>query len=223
MENNNPSFNVSAGLFPDSKVVEKEAREESFAEVVESSVGSFVAQCWQWDVSPEFGSLVCSKNGELIIVGCVDSIQTKSIDPLRTPFAFQKNEEDLRAEQPQIFDFLKTSFEVKVLGYFENENLVRYRFPSKPAKIHSFIQNCATSQEHLFFAKPDFLYPLFSSSVHIENFDELLLAVLSRFIEKNNSQGAFEQVSSVLSMLTRNNYSKMKILIGRLQSICGFE
>ena len=44
------------------------------------------------------------------VCGIVHQVQTGSMDPVRYPFAYQKTEAELRAEQPQIFEFLKTTF-----------------------------------------------------------------------------------------------------------------
>ena len=86
------------------------------AEIIESSLQTFLGQCWQWDIMPQFGSLVIAQNGNRPLFGLVYQIQTGSMDPTRYPFAYQKTHEELRAEQPQIFEFLKTSFSCLCVG-----------------------------------------------------------------------------------------------------------
>ena len=81
-------------------------KDTAFAEVIESSLNSFTAQSWQWDKFPAFGSLVQIKNGLSTIYAIVHQVQTGSMDPQRTPFTYQKTQEELMAEQPQIFAFL---------------------------------------------------------------------------------------------------------------------
>ena len=88
-----------------------------FAEVIESSLDHYTAQCWEWKQFPTFGSLVSIQDKELQVLGLVTGIQTGSMDPSRTPFAYQKTEEELEREQPQIFAFLKTTFTVQACGY----------------------------------------------------------------------------------------------------------
>ncbi len=90
-----------------------------FAEVIESSLDHYTAQCWNWKQFPTFGSLVSIQDKELHILGIVTNIQTGSMDPSRTPFAYQKTEEELEREQPQIFAFLKTTFSVQACGYIK--------------------------------------------------------------------------------------------------------
>ena len=80
-----------------------------FAEVVESSREQFTAQCWTYKAMPPYGSLVEVREKEETTLGLVTGIETGSLDPLRTPVTYQKTEEELQQQQPQIFAFLKTS------------------------------------------------------------------------------------------------------------------
>ncbi|MCK4517722.1 hypothetical protein KAT92_03030 [Candidatus Babeliales bacterium] len=189
-----------------------------FAEIIESSLDSFLAQCWQWDNFPKFGSLVQVQNDELTILGCVVAVQTGSMDPMRYPFPHQKTLDELKIEQPQIFEFLKTTFTVKVLGY--KETTPTYTLPPYPGKIHSFIELCPPTLAHEFFSKPDFLYLLFSSTNPIEHFDDLLLAILKQLAStKQLSNNLFDTFSQTLSLLTGNDYRRMKLLLKRVGSV----
>ena len=89
---------------------------EPFAEVIESFLDSYLAQCWQWDDVPDFGSLVFTRRDKNTIFGIVTQIQTGSSDPIHYPFPYKKTEEELMAEQPQIFECLKTTFRVQIVG-----------------------------------------------------------------------------------------------------------
>jgi hypothetical protein len=110
----------------------------AFAEIIESSLHSFVAQSWQWNTFPPFGSFVAVKNGLSTIYAVVHQVQTGSMDPQRTPFTYQKTEEELLAEQPQIFAFLKTTFTCTILGY-SHKGAINYTISPEPAKIHFYI------------------------------------------------------------------------------------
>jgi len=63
-----------------------------FAEVIESSIAGFLAQSWQWDNFPTFGSLVIIKEKRRTLFGIVHQVQTGSMDPMRYPFTYQKTE-----------------------------------------------------------------------------------------------------------------------------------
>ena len=51
---------------------------EPFAEIIESSLSTWRAQCWQWDVIPSYGSLVTITTPERTLFGLVHDIQTGS-------------------------------------------------------------------------------------------------------------------------------------------------
>jgi len=182
-----------------------------FAEVIESSLDTFIAQSWSWDVFPKFGSLIQVKNKTETILGCVTNIKTGSMDPQRYPFPYQKTEDELKAEQPQIFEFLKTTFEVKVLGY-KQENKIFYLLPPTPAKIHAFTYNSSPDLTKTFFRNPDFMHLLFSSQNTINHFDDLLLAIFNEFDE--SSLGAF---CDKFSLLTGNDYRRLKLFLQRAE------
>ncbi len=188
---------------------------EAFAEVIQSSLDTFVAQCWDWEIFPKFGSLVYTSHNllkkRITIIGTVTDISTGSIDPIRSPFTYKKTEEELKKEQPQIFEFLKTSFTVKVLGYKENNN-INYILPPVPAKIHTFVQNANVELSSKFFSQPDFLYLLFSSQSNISHFDDLLISILKRVTN-------IESIYKTLSLLTGNDYRKLKLLLKRTESL----
>ncbi|MBU1007975.1 hypothetical protein KKA53_02765 [Candidatus Dependentiae bacterium] len=191
-----------------------------FAEVIASSLDTFTAQCWQWDEFPPFGSLVQVEGEDPTILGCVTSVQTGSMDPLRYPFPYKKTEGELQAEQPQIFEFLKTIFTVNVMGSHDRSKKVRYMLPSRPSKIHAFIQSCSPELATKFFSSPDFLYLLFSSSATITHFDDLLLAIFEQLGNKKKlTPSIINTFCQTLSLLTGNDYRRMKLFLKRLENI----
>jgi len=188
-----------------------------FSEIVESSLDRFVAQCWDWNDPPRFGSLVETCNKKINIIGCVTNIETKSMDPTRYPFPYKKTEEELLAEQPQIFEFLKTNFEVQVLGYQESK--IFYMRPPYPAKIHSFV--CKLSQEKTcqFFSNIDFIYTLFSAKSET-NLDELVLAIFSQLkSEPKILENILGQFYKSFHFLTGNDYKRAKMFFRRMQDM----
>ena len=86
-----------------------ETKRAAFSEVIDSSLHGFTAQSWQWDDFPAFGQLVTVQSGTRTLFGIVYQVHTGSMDPVRYPFPYQKTEAELLAEQPQIFEFLKTA------------------------------------------------------------------------------------------------------------------
>src|SRR5688500_18584413 len=115
-------------------------RENCFAEVIESSLTGWLAQSWSWDTFPNFGSFVAIETKNRTVFGIVHQVQTGSMDPVRYPFPYQKTEEELLREQPQIFEFLKTTFSCITIGYQE-KRIFSYLIAPEPPKIHSFVMH----------------------------------------------------------------------------------
>ena len=148
-----------------------------FAEVIESSLHGFMAQSWQWNSFPTFGSLITVEQGERTSFGIVHHIQTGSMDPMRYPFPYQKTEDELLKEQPQIFEFLKTTFSCLNVGYLE-KGKITYALAGQPVKIHAFVSPASTALSKQFFYSNNYLHVIFGCANQITNLDELLLAIL---------------------------------------------
>ncbi len=190
-----------------------------FAEIIESKLEFYKAECWKWDQMPNFGSLVISTQATHIIIGCVTEIETSSSDPTHKPFPFQKTEEELKQDQPQIFALLRTTITVFTLGYFDKTiNKIYYRFPLLPCKIHSFVSLAPPVLVKSFFKNFIFLNQLFQQQNQISNFEQLLLALLLE--AKNNNlltPSNLHQFCEIFSLYLGNNYKKLKLFLSLLQ------
>ncbi len=196
--------------------------EKSFAEIIASTLDHFIAQSWRWDHFPNFGSLIQVTNNQTTVIGCVTHVETGSMDPLRSPFPYQKTESQLLAEQPQIFEFLRTTFKVQILGYFEHQNpsSITYQLAPKPCKIHSFVAQSSPEVIRIFFGKADYLHLLFAFAHQIPNIDELLLAIIHQLTDqKLFSQEHFESLCEMYSLLTANDYRRMKLFLQRIEKL----
>lgn len=109
-------------------------------EIIETNTLKFVCQSVSLDESPDFGSFVKAKSNNAMIYGIVYNVETTSEDQTRKPVALGLTEEELKKQQPQIFELMHTYFEVQTIGY----KLEKYKgiIPPKPAKIHSFTFLC---------------------------------------------------------------------------------
>lgn len=189
-----------------------------YAEVVASNLSTYTAQCWKWDTAPEFGSLVCTPHGTSIIWGIVSNIETGSSDPQRYPFPYQKTQAELKAEHPQIFEFLATTFHVTIVAY-QHEGRIHYTLPAQPAKIHSFVSPATTEACTRFFSSPAFLPPLFATPPGGPNVDELLLAVCRQVAASGLlTPTLFERYYHTFSLLIGNDYRRLKLLLQRINA-----
>lgn len=190
--------------------------ENAFAEVIESSTTSWTAQSWQWNVFAQFGSLVTIATKDRTLFGIVHHVQTGSMDPTRYPFPYKKTQEELMAEQPQIFEFLKTSFLCMAVGYQENTSCVHLVLP-EPPPIHSFVYKATRKQAEIFFANDQFLFPIFSSATPGLNIDELLLATIKYQSQcKILTSERLKKYLEKYSLLTGNDYRRLKFFVERL-------
>jgi hypothetical protein len=192
-------------------------QEKYFAEVIESSLTGWLAQSWSWDTFPEFGSFVAIEGKKRTIFGIVHQVQTGSMDPVRYPFPYQKTEEELLKEQPQIFEFLKTTFSCIVIGYQEKKS-ISYVIAPEPPKIHAFIMHPDKEMSKIFFANNKYLHLLFTHSGQIFNMDELILALLRQYkglgILTAEKIGTFMQT---YSLLIGNDYRRIKLFLQRVE------
>ena len=194
-------------------------KEAPFAEIIESSLHSWKAQCWQWNQFPSFGSIVTIKSGLRTIFGIVHQIQTGSMDPTRYPFPYQKTEEELMREQPQIFEFLKTTFSCITIGYRE-KGRIYYLLAPEPPKIHTFVTNATIEEVKQFFVNDTYLHLLFGLSSQIFNLEELLLAMINHQVKLNIfSKDKINSFIETFSLLTANDYRRLKLFLQRTESL----
>jgi len=193
--------------------------QKPFAEVIESSLIGWLAQSWQWDTFPAFGSLVIIENNKRIVFGIVHQIKTGSMDPVRYPFAYQKTEEELTQEQPQIFEFLKTTFSCLTLGYQEQGEIL-YQLAPEPPKIHSFVQKAPLQLIQKFFANEQYLHSIFGLSNQLFNLEELLLALLKNLKDHRIMNPAtLQSFVQTFSLLIGNDYRRLKLFLQRAQPL----
>jgi len=192
-------------------------KDKCFAEVIESSLTGWLAQSWSWDTFPEFGSFVAIEGKKRTIFGIVHQVQTGSMDPVRYPFPYQKTEEELLKEQPQIFEFLKTTFSCIVVGYQEKKS-ISYLIAPEPPKIHSFIGCPDSETSKIFFASNRYLHLLFTHSSHIFNMDELLLALLKHYKDLTIlTPDKINEFMQTYSLLIGNDYRRIKLFLQRVE------
>jgi hypothetical protein len=195
-----------------------EIQRTCFAEILESSICSWQAQSWQWDMIPEFGSLVTATSNGRTIFGIIYDIKTGPIDPIRQPVVYQKTEEELLKEQPQIFEFLSTSFSCVAIGYLENGKIL-YNLPPQPPKMHTFVDHATTQQYEQCFANEQFLHLLCNSTLPL-NLQELLLAIIKHQLNRKTlTKKRLNTFIESFFMLNKNNYLQTKMFVSRLQQL----
>jgi hypothetical protein len=190
-----------------------------FAEVIESSLQGWLAQCWQWNQFPAFGSLMAIETEKRTLFGVVHQVQTGSMEPMRYPFPYQKSQEELMRDQPQIFEFLKTTFSCLTIGYQEKGNMYYLAAP-EPPPIHAFVYPMDSENARQFFCNPSYLHVIFGASNHIFNIDELLLALIKQQQDARLfSETKLTTLINTYSLLTGNDYRRLKLFLQRVEQI----
>lgn len=193
----------------------------AFSEVVESSLNGWVAHCWKWDDFPNAGTLVVIDGQQSILFGIIRLIETGSIDPTRTPFAYQKTEEELRRDHPEIFSFLKTTCTCIGTGFCKTDGPIIYHQAPRPPKIHAFVRPATHDEQSLFFDRTDYLN-LLNCQLQQEDFDELILAIVreqrEHFLAKNpNFLAFFENYAHLIN----HDYARLRRLTARVETLMG--
>jgi len=193
-----------------------------FAEVIESSLQGWLSQCWRWNDFPAFGSLAMVETKKRKLFGIVHQIQTGSMEPMRHPFPYQKTEEELLREQPQIFEFLKTTFSCLALGYYE-KGKITYLLAPEPPQIHSFVSIADKELSAQFFSNVQHLHLIFNAANQLFNVEELLLAMLKFQAELGMmSKEKLTQFIESFSLLTGNDYRRLKLFLQRVERNINF-
>jgi hypothetical protein len=184
-------------------------------EVVESSTTTLVAEARRLHGAPDFGAFVRIESNGQELVGVVHNARTQSTEPNRRPMAYGKTEAELRREQPQIFELLRTQFEVFVLGFLDGTGMV-HLFPPQPARIHSFVFPCMPEQVRIVTEDPQFLRSILEAPGLPT--DELLLATLRHALgeRQEDSREYLGMMGAELSRLLRDDYDRLSSLVRRI-------
>lgn len=188
--------------------------EQYLAEVIESSTTELTAQCRRLHESPDFGSFV-KVGAALTVIAQVYEIITGSVDVNRRPVAYGKTEEQLREEQPQIFELLRTEFKAKIVGY-SMQGVMRQLLPPQPPKLHSFVYACALEEVYEFTKKFDYFRTLTGIGGAIS--DELLIAAIQQTCcaQPHTARQCVISAGKELSRLLRDDYDRLESILRRI-------
>ncbi|GIW21049.1 MAG: hypothetical protein KatS3mg068_0056 [Candidatus Sericytochromatia bacterium] len=191
-------------------------------EVISSSTTSFTAQCIKQDdlnlpKAPYFGSFVICKSEDLNFdtIGIVSEIISGSIDSLHIPTAMNLSREELRLQQPQIFDLLKTEFNCITVGYLEDGKVYQY-IPPHPPQIHDFVYSPDKDIIIKITQKLEYLRTLLNYSSSLS--DELIAANIRycyklRGLDRNFIINVGREISNLL----KDNYDKLSSILIKIK------
>ncbi len=189
--------------------------EKPIAEVIESCSTEIRAECWELEISPPLGAMVRIASAP-VSFALVYQISTQSLDPGRCPVAYGKTEEELRREQPQIFELLKTEFKAILIGHQTGEQ-IHPILPPQPPRIHSFVCLSRPEEARGLTARPEYLRRLLCAP--LPSVDELIVACTRQLLAVHPDKIAFLlAVGKELASLLAEDYERLKAILRRISS-----
>jgi hypothetical protein len=115
------------------------------AEITETSLTSWNAGSWHWNKLPDFGSFVWTERDNKKIFAVVVASSIASTDSSRITMLYQKTEQELLRDQPQLMHFIRSSFTCAIVA-FEESGKWYYQLPTAPPQLHSFVHTATPAQ-----------------------------------------------------------------------------
>jgi hypothetical protein len=192
---------------------------EYIAEVIESSTTEFTAQARELHTAPPFGDFIKVGSSPTVIAMVYD-ISTGSTDLNRRPIAYGKTEDELRKEQPQIFELLRTELRAKIVGYCNDEcsggASMRQQLPPQPPRLHHFVYRCTPDEIRAFTSNFDYFRTLAGIGGTLS--DELLIAAVRQTCRahQDTSRQALVRVGKEMARLLRDDYDRLESILRRV-------
>jgi hypothetical protein len=188
-------------------------------EVIGSSNTEFIAQSHALYESPAFGAFVRVDARDDTVYGVVFASYTHSLEPNRLAVAYHRSELELRAEQPQIFELLKTKFEAVIVGY-KGKDVVRPHLPPKPPRIHAYVFPLAPVEVKRVTADLGFLRLLLAGAKAPNRApaDELVAAALRHALDAHGGDRSFlVRAGKELARHLKDDYETLSSILRRVR------
>jgi hypothetical protein len=195
---------------------------DKVGEVIESSTGQFMAECYELHSPPSLGSLVKTSDGEVEIYGVVCNAATESVDPGRRPIARGKEEateEGIYRQHPQLSKLLRTTFDTLIVGHsVEKQRAVPLHYlPPRPPRVHSFVYPCEASEVRRFTQSLDFLPILLGTKTGAV--DEIISACLRQASCAHDDKRTFLiKAGKELAVLLSGDLNRLNAILRRIRA-----
>ena len=192
---------------------------DKIGEVIESSTGQFVAECYELHSPPSLGSLVKTSDGDVEIYGVVCNASTESVDPGRRPIARGKEEATeggIYRQNPQLSKLLRTTFDTLVVGHGKEDDIHHY-LPPRPPRVHSFVYLCEPDEVRRFTQSLDFLPILLGTRTGAV--DEIVAACLRQASCAHDDKRAFLiKAGKELAVLLSGDLNRLNAILRRIRA-----
>jgi hypothetical protein len=195
---------------------------DKIGEVIESSSGQFVAECYELHSPPPLGSLVKTSDSDVEIYGVVCNAATESVDPGRRPIARGKEEateEGIYRQHPQLSKLLRTTFDTLVIGHSAGAQraMPLHYLPPRPPRVHSFVYLCEGDEVRRFTQSLDFLPILLGTRAGAV--DEIVSACLRQASCAHDDKRAFlVKAGKELAVLLSADLNRLNAILRRIRA-----
>lgn len=198
---------------------------EAIGEIINASVTSLIAQCWQTEDSdglplsrkPNFGSFVridCNES-DFDVVAVVYNVITGPQDAVHKPSALGLSRERLKVEQPHIFALLRTEVHASIVGYVRNGRVFQH-LPPQPPEVHDFVYPATNMEVCEITEEFDFLR-LLTQVTEVPSDELLAAAVREAYGARNNDYAFLVAAGQALSHLLRADYDRLVSVLRKIR------
>ncbi len=189
---------------------------DRIGEVIEASTMRIRAQREELEEPPAFGSFVKVSSGrDLTSFAVVYNAYETSIDPARRPMALGLSEEELRSQQPQIFEMLRLEFEAAIVGFKDQSGLVKTYLPPWPPRIHAFVELCTPGEIISLTDDLEFVRSL--NSLPGIPTDELIAAAVRMAYQNRDCDRTFLiRAGQEIALMLKDEYERARSILRRI-------
>jgi hypothetical protein len=188
---------------------------ESLGEVIASDSQSLLVECHHLYGAPAFGSFVraeCLGSGTQFY-GVVTRVATAPVDGNRVVQAHGMPPGELEQRKPHLVDLLRTTFEVRLVGYGQGEARVAAT-PPTPPRLHCFVYRATGEEVCGVTGSPSFLRPL--TQVLDVPLEDLLVSAMQSAQTAWGPAAPLVTWGKFLARLLRNDYLTLEGVLQRL-------
>ncbi|MEO7716091.1 MAG: hypothetical protein ABIY70_07805 [Capsulimonas sp.] len=143
--------------------------------------------------------------------------ETASLEQGRRPSALgYEDEEELRAQQPQIFELLRTEFSGLLIAYSDGDKGLRRHLPPRSPRVHSRVYPCTDEEVRVLTGDLSFLRGLLNGSGALGGAptDELVSACLRQAAPAQlNEQAFLLRAGKTLAGFLSEDYDRLQAIL----------
>lgn len=150
------------------------------------------------------------------IYALVYGSSTASLEPFRRPSALGYDEDDLREQQPQIFELLRTEFQGLLVGFTDGSGVLRRHLPPKPPRIHAWVYPCDAAEIRALTADLGFLRSVLTAGGSLGGVpvDELAAACLREARPFQSGEREFLlRAGKSLAAILADDYDRLQAIL----------